>query len=237
MIITLYLKLIVAFVLAAIPFVLHAIIKHKKAQTEKWNNILRLAESKVPSMLRVKRVVFAWLLSIYRKMKFSEYARKLFTYSLVAVMLLVQAVVYCLTDFSAFLQTSSLSSEFLLLHIAGVYQQYSIHVLQAYLHLPYQLSFVVAVSLFQYRISDNVLTILHNKKQTAFLLFCLGSLMDVLSCGLYFVLAVTLTILIIGALIYPNFSSDERDKWRARWIRKSMQSMDSANERQIQKAA
>ena len=88
----LILKFILAFVLTAIPFVFHYWIKPKSKISPKWKNSISFLETNHPYFLRRKRMAVAWLLRVYRKMKFSRNARKFFTYILIVILLAFQVV-------------------------------------------------------------------------------------------------------------------------------------------------
>ena len=85
-------KFILAFVLTAIPFVFHYCIKPKSKISPKWKNSILFLETNHPYLLRRKRMAVAWLLRVYRKMKFSKNARKFFTYILIVILLAFQVV-------------------------------------------------------------------------------------------------------------------------------------------------
>lgn len=233
----LILKIVLALVMTVAPFALYKLIVTKRKESKNWDTLLTLMESKYPATLSFRRRAFVWIFRIYRKMKFSHNARKFFTYSVVVVMMLAQGV----ESFSLQLQPVLFASSFsfftywrFLMAAMGFSYEYSYLL---FVLLPYVLSFLIAMSLFSYQVSDATLTYLHNNRTIAGLILIFAFFIAVISNGYYFVLTETLVILIIASFIYPNINLDELRKWRARWASDKKRSSRNKDASQLSKAA
>lgn len=202
-------KIILACLLTAVPFIFRYWIKPKSKEQEKWHSMFSLLASKKPYFLRRKRIVICWILRIYRKMKFSYNARKFFTYIVVVTMWLVQVVDW---------QATSAAKEYLLEVAKGG----GTEVLLRFFHtsfFSYVLCLVVTLAAFSFRLSDYVLTAIHNSKkiQAIFIVLILGVL--VASLGRMMLVAEILYVVLLAGMIYPNFSMDEKGRWYRRIVR------------------
>lgn len=86
------LKLLLAFILTAMPFAFHIFVKPQVDGHGKWHSLPSLFMSVMPKLCSWKRRVIVWLVHFRNRMKSSVNARKFFTLVLCLVMLLVQAV-------------------------------------------------------------------------------------------------------------------------------------------------
>lgn len=86
------LKLLLAFVLTAVPFVFHLFVKPHAGKQGKWHSLPSLLMSAAPRLCTWKRRAVVWLVRFRNRMKSSDKARKFFTLVLCLFLLLLQAV-------------------------------------------------------------------------------------------------------------------------------------------------
>ena len=228
-----------------IPFVFHYWIKPKSKDSPKWENSISILESKMPSIRRKKRMVYAWLMRIYRKMKFSRNARKFFTYILIVSMLVVQVVDFqaskyaqerldettstCSVDKS---QTSSLCTT--------MKRKASATVLRSHItpFWAFNLCLIVTMAMFSFRLADWILTNIHNVRLIKWAMGTAIIILVVISFGRLLLVAEMSYLILLAGLIYPNPNFDEYGKWHKRITRKVQRKgvIDSAIEQQRKSA-
>lgn len=221
------LKLILAFVLTMIPFVFHYWIKPKSKDSPKWENSISILESNMPSIRRKRRMVYAWLMRIYRKMKFSRNARKFFTYILIVFMLIVQVV-----DFQASKYGQQRLNETTSTNVVDKSQntspciamkrKASATVLRSHItpFWAFNLCLVATIALFSFRLADRILTHIHNVRWIKWAMGTAIILLVVISFGRLLLVAEISYLILLAGLIYPNPSFDEYGKWHKRITRK-----------------
>lgn len=221
------LKLILAFVLTMIPFVFHYWIKPKSKDSPKWKNSISILENYMPSVRRKKRIVYAWLMRIYRKMKFSRNARKFFTYILIVSMLIVQVV-----DFHASKYANERLAESTSINAGKdchgsstcmmMKRKASATVLRSHItpFWAFNLCLIVTIAAFSFRLADLTLTKIHNVRWIKWIMGIAILLLIVASLGRLLLVAEISYLILIAGLIYPNPSFDEYGKWHKRITRK-----------------
>lgn len=205
----LILKIILACLLTAVPFIFRYWIRPKSKEQEKWHSMFSLLASKKPYFLRKKRIAICWILRIYRKMRFSYNARKFFTYIVIVIMLLVQVVDW---------QAASAAKEYLPEAAKGGETE----VLFLFFHtsfLSYVLCLVVTLAAFSFRLSDCVLTAIHNSKKIQAIFIVLILVVLAASLGRMTLVAEILYVVLLAGMIYPNFSMEEKGRWYLRIMR------------------
>lgn len=237
------LKLTLAFVLTMIPFVFHYWIKPKSKDSPKWENSISILENYMPSMRRKKRIVYAWIMRIYRKMKFSRNARKFFTYILIVSMLILQVV-----DFQAskYAQERLEESTSLKVEKEGngssscimMKRKASTTMLRSHItpFWAFNLCLIVTIAIFSFRLADRTLTKIHNVRWIKWIMGIAILLLIVASLGRLLLVAEISYLILIAGLIYPNPSFDEYGKWHKRITRqvqrKSVESLPNEQQRQ-----
>lgn len=217
------LKFILAFVLTMIPFVFHYWIKPKSKESPKWENSISILENKLPSIRRKKRVVYAWLMRIYRKMKFSRNARKFFTYILIVSMLIVQVVDFQASKYAheRLADTTSIKVEN---NLSGsstcraMKQKASTAMLRSHItpFWAFNLCLIVTLATFSFRLADKTLTKIHNVRWIKWAMGFVIVLLIISSLGRLLLVAEISYLILMAGLIYPNPRFDEYGKWRKR---------------------
>lgn len=220
------LKLIVAFVLTMIPFVFHYWIKPKSKESPKWKNSISILENNMPYIRRKKRVVYAWLMRIYRKMKFSRNARKFFTYILIVSMLIVQVVDFQASKYAQeqLQESTSINAEkgcqssspCMMMRRKASATMLRSHITPFW---AFNLCLVVTLALFSFRLADMILTNIHNVRWVKWAMGCAIILLIVVSLGRLLLVAEVSYLILIAGLIYPNPSFEEYGKWHKRITR------------------
>lgn len=220
----LFLKLILAFVLTAIPFAFRYWLKPKGENSPRWKNSISILENKLPYLLKMKRMFVAWLLRVYRKMKFSRNARKFFTYLLIVSMLIVQAV-----DFQASKAANEKLAEYAPTSITEHQtskdspctlsdQGESIKLIQSQV-TPFAemvICLLITMAAFSYRLSDFVLTKIHNVDDVKMWLVIIITAGVMVGEGRLLLVAEIMYLILVAGLVYPNHDFQEYGKWHKR---------------------
>ncbi|MEE0053595.1 MAG: hypothetical protein UFD09_08110 [Prevotella sp.] len=219
----LLLKLILALVLTMIPFVFHYWIKPKSNESPKWKNSISILEENLPSIRRKKRIIFLWFMRFYKKMKFSRNARKFFTYILIVSMLIVQFV-----DFQASKYAKEHLNEVTSISVENTQPRNSTclaskHKTSAMLlrshttpFWAFNLCLIITLATFSFRLSDIVLTKIHNVRWIKWAMGIAIVLLIVTSIGRLLLVAEISYLILMAGLLYPNPRFDEYGKWRRR---------------------
>lgn len=239
----LILKFILAFILTMIPFVFHYWVKPKSKESPKWENLISLLETKLPVVKRRKRRVYAWLVGVYRKMKFSRNARKFFTYILVVFMLIVQVV-----DFQASKYAQQRLGETTSIVAAkGSYDKPAVvkakrkaseMMLRSHTtpFWAFNLCLIVTLATFSFKLADMVLTKIHNVRWIKWGMGAAILLIVVLSVGRLMLVSEIAYLILLAGLIYPNPNFEEYGKWHKRIThrcqRKSVEVVSGEQQRQ-----
>lgn len=219
----LVLKLILALVLTMIPFVFHYWIKPKSNESPKWKNSISILEENLPSIRRKKRIIFLWFMRFYKKMKFSRNARKFFTYILIVSMLIVQFV-----DFQASKYAKEHLNEVTSISVENtqprnstclaIKHKASTMLLRSHTtpFWAFNLCLIITLATFSFRLSDMVLTQIHNVRWIKWAMGLVIVLLIVVSIGRLLLVAEISYLILMAGLLYPNPRFDEYGKWRRR---------------------
>ncbi len=216
-------KLLLAFFLTLIPFVFHYWFKPTTKGSPKWENSISFLESILPSLRRKKRQAYAWMMHVYRKMKFSRNARKFFIYVLVASMLLVQVVDFQASKYANAQLLESGAAKFqegtvlcnLFLHGVSKGLLLSSHATPFWLHF---ICLVVTLCTFSFKLTDIVLTYIHNSKWASWIISFAAMIICTASFGQFLVACQLAYLILLAGLAYPNPSFEEYGKWHKRII-------------------
>lgn len=219
----LVLKLILALVLTMIPFVFHYWIKPKRNESPKWENSISILEENLPAIRRKKRIVFVWFMRFYKKMKFSRNARKFFAYILIVSMVIVQVV-----DFQASKYANEHLNEATSISVEdtqprnstclAIRHKASTMLLRSHT-TPFwasNLCLIITLATFSFRLSDMVLTKIHNVRWIKWAMGLVIVLLIVASIGRLLIVAEISYLILMAGLLYPNPRFDEYGKWRRR---------------------
>lgn len=212
------LKVILAFLLTAIPFAFHLWVKPKQATSNKWGSLYSVLSAYYPKFNTFKKKVRGWLSAFYERMKRSDNARKFFTRIFLIVLLLVQYV-----DFEAANAANLLSNEFVQgkASAAGKIKNAAdlslldnmfdsgeeiadyFYPFQTPIFLSVGCLLVVSLMSF-YRISDKVLSFLHGNNMAFFLVAQTVIFVMAGHCGQYLCAAETVFVILMAAAVYPD---------------------------------
>lgn len=219
----LVLKLILAFILTMIPFVFHYWIKPKSKESPKWKNSISILEENLPYIRSKKRIIFVCFMRFYKKMKFSRNARKFFTYILIVSMLIVQFVDFQVSKYAKeyLNEATSISVEKTQpgnSTCLAVKHKASAMLLRSHTtpFWAFNLCLVITLATFSYRLSDMVLTQIHNVRWIKWAMGVAIVLFIVASLGRLLLVAEISYLILMAGLIYPNPRFDEYGKWRRR---------------------
>lgn len=214
----LIIKIILAFLLTAIPFLFHYWIKPKSEIHPKWKSLFSFLEYSRPAILRKKRKLKVCYYKIIRRLKFSVNARKLFTYILIFVLLAIQVVDY---------HSSLYAHEKLDTYGTMVSNSPLVENAQGNLDIPAVIwnanttpfgvlatCLTITLLLFSFRLANLILTNIHNGKRWRQLLIATIILLIPIGCGRLFLLSETLYTLLLAGILYPNLDFRAEDKWR-----------------------
>lgn len=180
-------------------------------------------EENLPSIRRKKRIIFLWFMRFYKKMKFSRNARKFFTYILIVSMLIVQFV-----DFQASKYAKEHLNEATSISVENTQPRNSTclaikHKTSAMLlrshttpFWAFNLCLIITFATFSFRLSDMVLTKIHNVRWIKWAMGIAIVLLIVTSIGRLLLVAEISYLILMAGLIYPNPRFDEYGKWRRR---------------------
>lgn len=202
-----YLKLILALVLSALPFFYVSYIRPKEKTSPVWRNMFTAIGTQLPHLTKVKNAIGKFLHRLYDGMKKSDNFRKFFSLIILLLMIAVQFV-----DFSASTSIARMTQESTLI------SQQTAKIIAIYgpmMTRPHATVLAACLSLtfFSYSVADWFLTRLHNK-QRFFFGVALITLIILFATPRYFIVAEILEMILLAALIYPNKISEQRPKGR-----------------------
>lgn len=213
------LKVILAFVLTAIPFAYHAWVQPNQDSSPLLRNLSTAVMACLPKIRGVVKKARSFLSWYYDKMKTSMSARNFFTLVLVMVLLAVQYVDYETTLYAV--RTNHLigevSSFFLEMDKAGMrsclWNAWEKKLFFLPLQTPYYIitiNLLCTFLLFNYRIAENVLTCL-NQKKVIFSLSAAVSVALILIDGRLLIGSECIYILLGAGAIFPKFVGHGHD--------------------------
>ena len=219
----LLLKLILALGLTMSPFVFCYWIQPKSNDSPTWKNSISILQENLPPIRTKKRIIFLWFMRFYKKMKFSRNARKFFTYILIVSMLIVQFV-----DFQASKYAKEPLNEVTSISVENTQPRNSTclaskHKTSAMLlrshttpFWAFNLCLIITLATFSFRLSDIVLTKIHNVRWIKWAMGIAIVLLIVTSIGRLLLVAEISYLILMAGLLYPNPRFDEYGKWRRR---------------------
>lgn len=215
-------KVILAFVLTAIPFAFHLWIKPRQASSGKWRCLHSVLSTYYPRLRSWKEKINGRLHAIYERMKRSDNARKFFTRIFLVMLLLVQYV-----DFQAANAAGVLGKELLQRQSMGMGRMEYVESLSLLDNMfeggeaisnyfyPFQTPLYVSLGCLMvvflmscYRVSDRVLTFLHDNDMAFAAVALTIQFMMLGHCGKFLVAAETEFIILLAAAVYPDRSFD-----------------------------
>ena len=199
-----YLKLILAFLLSAMPFLYVSFIKPKRETSSVWRNMFTAIGSLLPRLNTVKVACSMFLHRIYNGMKRSDNFRKFFMLVTLLFMIAVQFV-----DFNAsteiakdIMNTPYVDSQTneTVAQLLNVFTVYSPLMTKPHATL---LAAALSMIIFAYKSGDWLLTQLHNSQK--FFFFVAVAALTILFTSPRFLIVVEIVeIILMAALIYPN---------------------------------
>ena len=203
----LYLKILLALFLSAIPFVFKHLVLPKKDTSPSYRNLFSAVGSARPALKKWRRKSFNISISIYNAMKHSLEARKLFSFTLLLVLLTVVMV-----DFNA---SASVARKVMKIahdndsqveRLIGLYTVYSPYLTFRYATL---LAGLMVIPFFSYRITDWILLKLSLNRRW-FIAICSLTLLLLGLCAFHssgrnIVIVQMLYIILGAAAIYPRY--------------------------------
>jgi len=159
----------------------------------------------------------------YKKMKFSRNARKFFTYILIVSMLIVQFVDFQASKYAkehlneatsiSVENTQSRNSTCLAIKHKASTKLLRSHTTPFW---AFNLCLIITLATFSFRLSDMVLTQIHNVRWIKWVMGVAIVLLIVTSIGRLLLVAEISYLILMAGLIYPNPRFDEYGKWRRR---------------------
>lgn len=193
----LYIKIIIAILLSAIPF-LFAIFIKPKAKEGKWKNVFTLSDINSEKVANGAGKIRKFIMKIYEAMKHSDNARKFFIMVLIITMIVVQWI-----DSEA----TQTAVKAILGNRENVYQEKeSMVMLFPFITSPIVtiLSMIYTLILFRYKWANKLLTKISTSKKMIVLFIALIMLSIVVGNGRFFLLGEILFLTLIWALILPK---------------------------------
>ena len=193
----LYIKIIIAILLSAIPF-LFAIFIKPKAKEGKWKNVFTLSEINSEKVANGAGKIRKFIMKIYEAMKYSDNARKFFIMVLIITMIVVQWI-----DSEA----TQTAVKAIIGNRENVYQEKeSMVMLFPFITSPIVtiLSMIYTLILFRYKWANKLLTKINTSKKMIVLFIALIMLSIVVGNGRFFLLGEILFLTLIWALILPK---------------------------------
>ena len=193
----LYIKIIIAILLSAIPF-LFAIFIKPKAKEGKWKNVFTLSDINSEKVANGAGKIRKFIMRIYEAMKYSDKARKFFIMLLIITMIVVQWI-----DSEA----TQTAVKAIIGNRENVYQEKeSMVMLFPFITSPIVtiLSMIYTLILFRYKWANKLLTKINKSKKMIVLFIALIMLSIVVGNGRFFLLGEILFLTLIWALILPK---------------------------------
>ena len=193
----LYIKIILAILLSAIPF-LFAIFIKPKAKEGKWKNVFTLSNINSEKVANGAGKIRKFIMRIYEAMKYSDNARKFFIMVLIITMIVVQWI-----DSEA----TQTAVKAIIGNRENVYQEKeSMVMLFPFITSPIVtiLSMIYTLILFRYKWANKLLTKISTSKKMIVLFIALIMLSIVVGNGRFFLLGEILFLTLIWALILPK---------------------------------
>lgn len=196
-------KTAIAIILSLIPFCYVFFIKPKQKDCEEFKSMAALTKAKTPWLLRLPKRLLAFLRKLHRGMKTRTSCRRFFVSVMTIVLLVIQAVDSWASTTAMTLINASTDYD-------TAYIKYG-----AYLSSRAALffCFLFTLMLFSYRLSDTLLTDLHNNRR----FYCFTGVLAMfimMTSSEYFILAEMLFFILICAYFYCEQTTHEDPKNR-----------------------
>lgn len=200
-----YLKIILAFLLSAVPFLYVTLIKPKRETSSVWRNIFTAIGSQLPRLKAVKTACSKFLHRLYEGMKRSDNFRKFFTLITLLLMIAVQFIDFSAsTEIARGIREISQSDaetygeiETRIAHTIAVYGS-----LMSKPHATVSAA-CLSLTLFVFGSANWLLTRLHNSRKFFFFI-ALVTLIILFTSPRYFIVVEIMEMMLMAALIYPN---------------------------------
>ncbi len=206
-----YLKLILACVLSAIPFLYASYVKPRRKTSKVWRNMYTAIGAMMPHLKIVRQACVKFLHRLYDGMKRSDNFRKFFTLVVLLLMIGVQFVDYTASvDIAQLINDAAKGDGGSTLQATSQASQ-AITVYGSLMSKPHAtlLAAAISLTLFAYSIADRLLTRLHNSQKLFF--FIGGCTMLVLQAApRFFIVAEMMEMLLLSAMVYPNKSGEQQ---------------------------
>ena len=193
----LYIKIIIAILLSAIPF-LFAIFIKPKTKDGKWKNVFTLSDINSEKVANGAGKIRKFIMRIYEAMKYSDNARKFFIMLLIITMIVVQWI-------------DSEATQTAVKAIIGNRENVHLDKESMIKFFPFItspivtiLSMIYTLILFRYKWSNKLLTKIGTSKKVIVLFVAMIMLSIVIGSGRFFLLGEILFLTLIWALILPK---------------------------------
>lgn len=193
----LYIKIIIAILLSAIPF-LFAIFIKPKTKDGKWKNVFTLSDINSEKVANGAGKIRKFIMRIYEAMKYSDNARKFFIMLLIITMIVVQWI-------------DSEATQTAVKAIIGNRENVHLDKESMIKFFPFitspivtTLSMIYTLILFRYKWSNKLLTKIGKSKKVIVLFVAMIMLSIVVGSGRFFLLGEILFLTLIWALILPK---------------------------------
>lgn len=202
-----YFKIILAFLLSALPFFYMSYIRPKEKTSPVWRNMFTALGTQMPRLRAVKKAVGKFFHRLYDGMKKSDNFRKFFTLVTLLLMIAVQFV-----DFSASTSIARMLQE---ASHDGHETAKMIAVYGTLMTRPHAsvLAACLSLILFSYTAADWLLTRLHNRRKLFFGVVLI-TLVVLFASPRYLIVTEVLEMMLMAALIYPNKIPSQAPKGR-----------------------
>ena len=202
-----YLKLTIAFFLAALPFFYAHYVRPKTRESSKWNNLLAVIKTYIPQLKIIKDATVHLIGKFSDGMKKSDNFRKFFTLVTLLFILTFQFV-----DFHA---SHAAAAKIQQAIADGSATPNLVQTFIAFVSKPTATlaATFICFSLFWFRAADTVLTTLHNCQKLFFFVALLTLILLFMSPA-FLVLTETMEVVLMAATLYPNKVGQQDPKGR-----------------------
>lgn len=210
-----YLKLILAVLLSAIPFLYVSLIKPKREASSVWRNMFTAMGSQLPRLKAVKTACSRFLHRLYDGMKSSDNFRKFFTLIALLLMIVVQYIDFSTSTeiahgIKAVAESSSKNTAETISEVNQIIAVYGPLMSKPHATV---LAACLSMLLFASGPANWLLTRLHNSRRI-FFFAALVTLFFLLFSPRYLVVGEIIEIILMAALIYPNKITSPNPKGR-----------------------
>ena len=217
-----YLKLLLAFVISTIPFVVKYYCIPKSKTDSKFKNSLSMLESYFPVIKKQFGRVKVLILGFVRKMEISKKHRRFYQLVLLLVMMAVQ-VANANASISSFKILCNNTQ-----YYCETFQRSKIDVLglgllrvnsglawNTVIPLQNLMLMICILLLLKYKYMDRLLSFIHRNKLLQVVMFSFIVIFLFEPSGSSFMIAEFMYLLLCGSIAYPNFNSEKSKKYYA----------------------